>query len=130
MRAERRGARRATLRPLLLIIAVVAGLVAMHTNAFVADPVTPASAVVAVHAGPAGPGDDPAGCPCAAGCADMSACQALTVAPWAPAEPAPAEFVEITTGYGPAVQGGSSWGRAPARPPIGLRVTAVTVTRI
>lgn len=140
VRAERCGTRRDTSRgatarwrPLLLIVAVVAGLLAMHTSPFVADPAPHASAQaaqVAAQAGPADPGDGPGGCPCATGCGDMSACQALTVTSWSPA-PQPAVFLaDLASNDAPAGSDGQRSGRAPARPPIGLRVTAVTVTRI
>ena len=140
VKAERCGTRRdasrgtlARWRPVLLIIAVVVGLLAMHTTAFMSDSATPPPALaaqVAVQAGPVGPGDGPGGCPCAADCSDMSACQALTVTPWSPAPHTASALVEATMSDAPTSGDGQPSGRAPTRPPIGLRVTAVTVTRI
>jgi hypothetical protein len=118
---------------LLLIVAVVAGLLAMHASPFVPDSATHVSAhaaQVAAQAGPADPGDGPGGCPCATGCDDMSACQALTVTSWSPAPQSAAFLADLAMIDAPAGGGGQRWGRAPTRPPIGLRVTAVTVTRI
>lgn len=118
-------------RPLLLIIAVVVGLLGMHTSPVVpvAAAHLPAAVQGAAQAGPAEP-DGPGGCPCATGCSDMSACQALTVSSWAPAQPPTSAPVDLPLGDVPAVGDGRGMGRAPTRPPIGLRVTAVTVTRI
>lgn len=140
VKADRCGVRRdasrgtsARWRPLLLIIAVVAGLLAMHTTAFLPDSAThqPAlAAQVTVQAGPADPGDGPGGCPCATDCSDMSACQALTVTPWSPAPQPASALVEATMSDAPTSGDGQPSGWAPTRPPIGLRVTAVTVTRI
>jgi hypothetical protein len=140
VKAERCGARRAApwgtparWRPVLLIIAVVAGLLAMHTATLMSDSATPPPALaaqVAVQAAPVGPGDGPGGCPCVTDCSDMSACQALTVTAWSPAQHAASALVGATMSDAPTSGDGQPSGRAPTRPPIGLRVTAVTVTRI
>jgi hypothetical protein len=140
VRAERCGTRRAVSPggrarawPLLLILVVVAGLLAMHTSPFVSGPAvdSPAPVVqVAVQAGPADHDGGLGGCLCVDGCDDMSACPALTVVSWSPADLAVSLVDLAPWSDAPAAADAQPVRRAPARPPIGLRVTAVTVARI
>lgn len=147
VRTERCGTRRAVSpgsralgRSLLLIIAVVAGLLAMHTSPFVPGEAAHANAPAAQDAAQAAPavqdapgdpdGGGPGGCSCAGGCDDMSACPALSVPHRSPADLA-VDLADLApSGDAPAAAGARPVGGEPARPPIGLRVTAVTVTRI
>jgi hypothetical protein len=137
VRADRGGTRRAVSPggrapgwSLLLVVAVVAGLLAMHANPFVLGAVAQPPAHGA-QAGPAGEGSGSADCPCPGDCdGDVSACPALTAMSWSSAHPALDLADVATSGDAPAVEDAKPLGRTPAQPPIGLRVTAVTVTRI
>jgi len=189
VRADRGGTRRAVSPggrapgwSLPLIVAVVAGLLAMHANPFVLGPAMPSSthaaqagqavtssthaaragqavtssthavragqavtssahtagagqaATSSAHTAQAGPADEGGGsadCPCPGDCdGGVSACPALTAMSWSSAH-LTVDLADVATGGGaPAADDAKPLGRTPVQPPIGLRVTAVTVTRI